>query len=165
MNDTFTQFWGAGTFFGMSTAIIWTVLLFLISLFLYRFSAFGNYVKAVGGNKTASLFSGIKVDNIIIKVFVISGFFSAVAGLLMTSRLKSGRPEVGSGMELDAVAAVILGGTPLSGGRGSIFNTLIGSLIMGVIVNGLIILGIQSNVQQIIKGVIIIAAVSLSEKQ
>ncbi len=165
MDETFTQLWGAGEIAGIPTSIIWTLIFFALAFILYHYTSFGNYVKAVGGNKTASLYSGIKVDRVTIAVFIIAGFLSAIAGLLMTARLKSGRPEVGSGMELDAVAAVILGGTALSGGRGKMLNTLIGSLIMGVMINGLIILGVQSNVQQIIKGVIIIAAVSLSEKQ
>lgn len=165
MDETFTQLWGAGEIAGIPTSIIWTLIFFALSFILYHYTSFGNYVKAVGGNRTASLYSGIKVDRVTIAVFIIAGFLSAIAGLLMTARLKSGRPEVGSGMELDAVAAVILGGTALSGGRGKMLNTLIGSLIMGVMINGLIILGVQSNVQQIIKGIIIIAAVSLSEKQ
>ena len=82
----------------------------------------------------------------------------------MAARLAAGRPEVGSGMELDAIAAVILGGTSLFGGKGSIVATLIGSLIMGVISNGLVILGLESSIQMIVKGMIIIAAVSMSEK-
>lgn len=165
INPSFTKAWGAGTFLGFPTSILWTLLFFGICIWLYHYTYFGNYVKAVGGNKIAATYSGIKVDRITILVFVIAGFLAAVAGLLMAARLKSGRPEVGGGMELDAVAAVILGGTALYGGRGKMLNTLIGSLIMGVIVNGLIILGVQSNIQQIIKGAIIIAAVSLNKKQ
>jgi ribose transport system permease protein len=165
INNIFPKVWGAGSFMGISTSILWTALFFGVCIWLYHFTYFGNYVKAVGGNETAATYTGIKVDKIKILVFVIAGFLSAVAGLLMAARLKSGRPEVGGGMELDAVAAVILGGTPLLGGRGKIVNTLVGSLIMGIIINGLIILGVQSNIQQIIKGAIIIAAVSLNNKQ
>ena len=165
MNEDFTQIWGAGSVGGFPTSIIWTAVLFAFAIWLYHYTTFGNYVKAVGGNKTAAVYSGVKVEKVTIWVFVIAGFMAAIAGLLMAARLKSGRPEVGDGMELDAVAAVILGGTALSGGRGKMVNTLIGSLIMGVIVNGLIIMGVQTNIQEIIKGIIIIAAVSLSEKQ
>jgi len=157
INNSFTRIWGAGTLLGFPASIIWTLLFFGICIWLYHYTYFGNYVKAVGGNRTAATYSGIKVDRITILSFVISGFLAAVAGLLMAARLKGGRPEVGAGMELDAIAAVILGGTALYGGRGKILNTLVGSLIMGVIVNGLIILGVQSNIQQIIKGAIIIA--------
>lgn len=165
IDNSFTKIWGAGTVVGFPASLLWTLLFFGICIWLYRYTYFGNYVKAVGGNKTAAMYSGIKVDRITILVFVIAGFLAGIAGLVMAARLKSGRPEVGSGLELDAVAAVILGGTALSGGRGKILNTLIGSLIMGVIVNGLIILGVQSNIQQIIKGAIIIAAVSLNKRQ
>lgn len=165
MNDKFTQLWGAGSVGGLPTSILWTTVLFVLAIWLYHYTAFGNYVKAVGGNKIAAVYSGVKVDRVTIWVFVLAGFMAAIAGLLMAARLKSGRPEVGNGMELDAVAAIILGGTALSGGQGKMVNTLIGSLIMGVIVNGLILMGVQSNIQDIIKGTIIIAAVSLSEKQ
>lgn len=165
MNEDFTQLWGAGSVMGIPTSILWTAVLFALAIWLYHYTTFGNYVKAVGGNQTAAVYSGVKVEKVTIWVFVLAGFMAAIAGLLMAARLKSGRPEVGDGMELDAVAAVILGGTALSGGRGKMVNTLIGSLIMGVIVNGLIIMGVQTNIQLIIKGIIIIAAVSLSEKQ
>jgi ribose/xylose/arabinose/galactoside ABC-type transport system permease subunit len=165
INNTFTRIWGAGAIVGIPTSIFWTCLFFLICFWLYHYTYFGNYVKAVGGNKTAAKYSGINTDKITIMVFVIAGFLASVAGLLMAARLKGGRPEVGGGMELDAVAAVILGGTALAGGKGKMLNTLVGSLIMGVIINGLIILGVQSNIQQIIKGAIIIAAVSLNKKQ
>ncbi len=163
-NSQFSQLWGAGSVLGIPTSILWTFLLFIISFWLYHYTTFGIYVKSIGGNKTASMYSGVKVDKITILVFVYAGILAGVAGLMMAARLKSGRPEVGSGMELDAIAAVILGGTAMSGGRGKMLNTLIGSLIMGILVNGLIIMGVQSNIQEIVKGVIVIAAVSLSER-
>jgi ribose transport system permease protein len=165
MDANFTRFWGAGSFLGLPTSILWTVLFFALTFWLYQFTIFGNYVKAVGGNKTAAAFSGVRIERTTIYVFVMAGILSAIAGLLMAARLKSGRPEVGNGLELDAVAAVILGGTALSGGRGKMVNTLVGSLLMGVIINGLIIMGVQSNVQEIIKGAIIIGAVSLSKNK
>jgi len=163
-DETFVAFWGAGDFAGIPTSVIWTLLAFLICGWLYHFTTFGNYVKAVGGNVTAARYSGIKVEKIIFLVYIISGILSAVAGLIMAARLKNGRPEVGEGMEMDAIAAAVLGGTSMSGGRGNILNTLIGSLIIGIILNGLILLGFQTNVQKIFKGLIIIAAVAASEK-
>jgi len=165
VNKAFTKTWGSGLFFGIPTSIMWTALFFLLCIWLYHYTYFGNYIKAVGGNNIAAKYSGIKVDKTVIFSFIIAGFLAAVAGLLMAARLKSGRPEVGFGLELDAIAAVILGGTPIFGGRGRIVNTLVGALIMGIIINGLIILGVQSNIQQIIKGAIIIAAVSLNKKE
>ncbi len=165
VHDTaFPQLWGVGNIYGFPVSILWVLLFFVIAIVLYNYTVFGNYVKATGGNITAARFSGINTDGIIIKVLTLSGFLSSIAGLLMAARLAAGRPEVGSGMELDAIAAVILGGTSLFGGKGSIVATLIGSLIMGVISNGLVILGLESSIQMIVKGMIIIAAVSMSEK-
>jgi ribose transport system permease protein len=161
--EGFTKFWGASSFMNFPTSILWTILLFAIAFWLYQYTAFGNYVKAVGGNVQSAVFSGINVNKTTMRVFLIAGFMSAIAGLIMTARLKSGRPEVGSGMEMDVIAAVVLGGTALSGGKGKMFNTIIGSLIIGVIINGLTLMGAQTNIQQIIKGVIIIGAVTLSE--
>jgi ribose transport system permease protein len=160
----FIKFWGSADIFGIPVSMLWVALLFILSIVVYNYTVFGNHVKATGGNMVSAKFSGINTDWIIIKVLTISGFLSAIAGLLMTARLTTGRPEVGIGMELDSIAAVILGGTSLFGGKGSILNTFVGSLIMGVITNALVILGLQSSVQMIVKGVIVIAAVSLSEK-
>jgi ribose/xylose/arabinose/galactoside ABC-type transport system permease subunit len=162
--DAFPQLWGAGDICGIPVSILWVLLFFIIAIILYNYTVFGNYVKATGGNITAARFSGINTDGRIIKVLTLSGFLSSIAGLLMAARLAAGRPEVGSGMELDAIAAVILGGTSLFGGKGSIVNTLVGALIMGVISHGLVILGLESSIQMIVKGAIIIAAVSMSEK-
>jgi ribose transport system permease protein len=161
--DNFAKLWGASSFLNFPTSILWTILLFILAFWLYQYTSFGNYVKAVGGNLQSAVFSGINVNKTIISVFLIAGIMSAIAGLIMAARLKSGRPEVGSGMEMDVIAAVVLGGTALSGGKGKIFNTVIGSLIIGVIINGLTIMGAQTNIQQVIKGIIIIGAVSLSE--
>jgi len=163
-NKAFPAMWGAGAIYGFPASVLWVLLFLAITIIVYDYTVFGNHVKATGGNIIAAKFSGINTDGIIIKVLTISGFLSSIAGLLMTARLAAGRPEVGSGMELDAIAAVILGGTSLFGGRGSIIKTLIGALIMGVISNGLVILGLGSSIQMIVKGAIIIAAVSLSEK-
>ena len=163
-DKSFPLLWGAGDIYGFPVSILWVLLFFVIAIILYNYTVFGNYVKATGGNITAARFSGINTDGIIIKVLTLSGFLSSIAGLLMAARLGAGRPEVGSGMELDAIAAVILGGTSLFGGKGSIVNTLVGALIMGVISHGLVILGLESSIQMIVKGMIIIAAVSMSEK-
>jgi ribose transport system permease protein len=164
-NKKFTAIWGAGNIFKiLPVSLLWVILFFVICIILYNYTIFGNHVKATGGNTLAARFSGINTDSVVIRVFMISGFLSGIAGLLMAARLGAGRPEVGSGMELDAIAAVILGGTDLYGGRGSVINTLIGAIIMGVIANGLIILGFGASIQMIIKGVIIVGAVSLQKK-
>jgi ribose transport system permease protein len=164
-NKTFPFIWGAGDILGIPISLLWVLFFLVICVVLYNYTIFGNHVKATGGNLTAAKFSGVNTDLVVIRVFIISGFLAGVAGLLMAARLAAGRPEVGIGMELDAIAAVILGGTTLLyGGRGSIVNTLVGALLMGVIANGLIILGVGSSIQMIVKGIIIIAAVSFAKK-
>jgi len=160
----FSAVWGSGEVLGIPTAILWVALFLALSVFLFYYMPFGNYVRAVGGNRVAAKYSGIKSDKILIWVFTITGIFSGVAGMLMAGRLNAGRPEVGADLNMDAITAVILGGTAMSGGKGSIIKTLIGAIIMGVISNALVILGIQNNVQQIIKGAIIIIAVALNFK-
>ncbi|MGA2762240.1 MAG: ABC transporter permease [Spirochaetia bacterium] len=161
----FKSFWGAGAITFIPTALIWVIIALLISVLLYKYTIFGNHVKATGGNITAAQFSGINTDFVIVRSFVVLGACTAIAGLMMTSRIGEGRPDIASGMELDVIAAVILGGTSLFGGKGSIVTTFVGALIMTVITNGLIILGVGYSVQLIIKGVIIVAAVSLAEKK
>lgn len=164
-DQNFTRFWGAGDLVGIPISILWTLLFFVIALGLYNFTPFGNYVRATGGNVVAAEFSGINTDRIIIKAFLISGFLSAISGLMMVSRINAGRPEVGADLALDSITAVILGGTSLFGGKGSIVKTLVGALMITMITNALIIFGFQINVQMIVKGLIVIAAVSISEKQ
>jgi ribose/xylose/arabinose/galactoside ABC-type transport system permease subunit len=164
-DNGFTAFWGAGSLFVFPIALFWVIGVLFIALLFYRYTVFGNHVKATGGNLTAAQFSGINTDRIVILSFVVLGACTSLAGLMMASRIGQGRPDIASGMELDVIAAVILGGTSLFGGKGSIVSTLVGALIMTVITNGLIILGVQYSVQLIIKGAIVIAAVSLSEKK
>ncbi len=164
-NEEFVQLWGNGTIAGLPSSVFWMILLFVISIILLNHTSFGSAVKAVGGNKVAAQYSGIKTDKIIILVYVLVGVFSAVAGLMMTARLSNARPEIGAGVEMDAITAVILGGTSLYGGKGKIVNTIVGCLIIMIIGNGLVILGVSSQIQMIVKGAIIIMAVSLSEKQ
>ncbi|MHB8277525.1 MAG: ABC transporter permease [Candidatus Humimicrobiaceae bacterium] len=163
-NDNFKVFWGGGDFLNIPISLVWVVIGFIICIILYSFSVFGKHVKATGGNITATKFSGINTDSVILKSFLLLGFLTAIAGLIMASRIGTGRPEIGNGLELDAIAAVILGGTSLYGGKGSIVKTFIGALIITIITNGLIILGVGFSIQQVIKGAIIIGAASISEK-
>lgn len=123
----------------------------------------GRYIYTIGGNKKASLLSGIKVNNIILWVYTLAGILSAVAGLMVTARLDSAQPNAGSGYELDSIAAVIIGGTSLSGGKGSIAGTVVGALIIGVLNNGLVLLNVSPFWQQVIKGFVILGAVILDK--
>lgn len=141
--------------------VVWMLLLFAGLWFVLKKTIFGRHVYATGGNEESARLSGVKVDRVKIWVYTLSGALSAMAGVVLTSRLNSAQPTAGAGYELDAIAAVVLGGTSLTGGRGWIFGTLIGALLIGVLNNGLNLLGVSSFYQQVIKGVVILLAVLL----
>jgi ribose transport system permease protein len=136
------------------------VLLFVIVTLKTRF---GRHLYAVGGNERAARLTGLKVDNIKIWVYTLAGGLAAVGGLLVTARLDSAQPNAGFGYELDSIAAVVIGGTSLSGGRGSIMGTVLGCLIIGVLNNGLFLLNVSPFWQQVIKGLVILAAVAIDK--
>ena len=140
-------------------------IVFGIAWFILNRTAFGRHTYAVGGNEEASRISGVRVDRIKIMVFTLSGLMAALAGIVLTSRLDSAQPTAGVGYELDAIAAVVLGGTSLSGGRGWIIGTLIGALLIGVLNNGLNLLNVASAYQLVTKGVVILLAVLLDRRQ
>lgn len=139
--------------------VVWMLIMFGLFAFMLKKTVFGRHVYATGGNEEAARLSGVKVDQIKLWVYTLSGAMSAMAGVVLTSRLNSAQPTAGSGYELDAIAAVVLGGTSLTGGRGWIFGTLMGALLIGVLNNGLNLLGVSSFYQQVIKGVVILLAV------
>ncbi|MDI3257962.1 MAG: ribose ABC transporter permease [Kyrpidia sp.] len=125
----------------------------------------GRRILAIGGNEEAAMLSGIRTDRYKLLVYGISGGLSALAGVVLTSRLHSAQPTAGTGYELDAIAAVVLGGTSLSGGRGSLWGTLVGAFIIGVIDNGLNLLNVSSFYQQAVKGAVILAAVLMDRRR
>lgn len=139
--------------------VIIVAVLLVFSHILLSKTKFGRRAKMVGGNKTAAEYVGINTKSLQTKIFVISGVAAAISGILLTSRLYSAQPNTASGYELDAIAAAVLGGTSLSGGYGTVFGTFIGALIMGVINNGMNLIGLPYFYQQIVKGIIIIVAV------
>ncbi|WP_372630145.1 ABC transporter permease [Cohnella sp.] len=143
--------------------LIFIAVTAVMGIVLYK-TKFGRYVYAIGGNENASKISGIRVDRVKIWVYVINGFLAGLAGILLSSRISSGQPNSGMGYELDAIAAVVIGGTSLFGGRGSLLGTIVGVLIIGVINNGLNLLDVSSYWQQIIKGLIIAGAVILDQR-
>lgn len=159
------QMIGGGYFFGIPMPVITMLVSFVILYFILKKTTFGRRVYAVGGNEEASILSGIKVDRIKIYVYSLTGFLAAVAGVILTSRLNSAQPTAGTMFELDAIAAVVLGGTSLTGGRGWIVGTLIGALIIGVLNNGLNLLGVSSFFQQVVKGSVILLAVLLDRRK
>ncbi|WP_255711261.1 ABC transporter permease [Pelosinus baikalensis] len=131
----------------------------LLTAIILNKTKLGRHIYAVGGNKEAARFTGIKIKRIEIFVYTFSGFLAAFSGVVLAARMFSGQPTVGNGFELDAIAAVVLGGTSMTGGIGKIGGTLIGVLVIGVLNNGLNLLNINSFWQLIIKGIVILAAV------
>lgn len=140
------------------------LVIYLVLWFVLKKTAFGRHVYALGGSEDVALISGLKVKTIKLWVYTLSGALSAIAALVVTSRLSSASPNAGSMYELDAIAAVVLGGTSLSGGRGWIFGTLVGVVLLGVLSNGLNLLNVSANYQLIIKGLVILFAVLMDRK-
>ncbi|CAM3370063.1 ribose ABC transporter permease [Hydrogenibacillus schlegelii] len=156
---------GRGYLFDLPLPVLWLGLGFAGSYLLLNSTVFGRHVYAVGGNEEAALHSGVATDRIKIWVYTISGLTAAAGGIILTSRLNSAQPTAGMGYELDAIAAVVLGGTSLSGGRGTLGGTLVGALIIGVLNNGLNLLNVSSFYQQVVKGAVILLAVLLDRSK
>ena len=141
--------------------VLYFLLIAVFSGFILNKTVFGRHVYAIGGNSITAKVSGINVKSMLLWVYIICGVFSGIAGLLIASRTMQGSPTVGVGYEMDAIAAVVIGGVSMSGGSGKWYGTIIGALLLALISNGLDILGVSSNFQQIIKGIIIAVAVYL----
>lgn len=161
--DTFAWF-GTGYALGIPVPVWLMVVVFAGAWYLLNHTRFGRYVYAVGGNESATRLSGINVDRVKIGVYAICGLLAALAGIIVTSRLSSAQPTAGMGYELDAIAAVVLGGTSLMGGKGRIMGTLIGALIIGFLNNALNLLDVSSYYQMIAKAVVILLAVLVDNK-
>lgn len=155
---------GNGKIFGVPLPIVVMLLLYAVMYWVLHHTSFGRYIYAIGGNEEASRLSGIRVDRVKIAVYGISGLLSALSSMIYTSRLMSAQPSAGIGLELDAIAAVIIGGTSLSGGRGGVTGTLVGALIMGVLDNVLNLMNVSSFYQSIAKGLVILIAVIVDGK-
>ncbi|KAF0996567.1 Ribose import permease protein RbsC [Geobacillus sp. TFV-3] len=164
-DDILFQMMGRGYFFGIPVPIILMLVVYIVLYIVLKKTTFGRHTYAIGGNEEASRLSGLRVDRLKIYVYALTGTLSALAGLILTSRLNSAQPTAGTAYELDAIAAVVLGGTSLSGGRGWIFGTLVGALIIGVLNNGLNLLNVSSFYQQVIKGAVILLAVLLDRRK
>ena len=156
-------FLGRGYIGNIPFPIILMLAIFVMAYIILKLTRFGRYVYATGGNINAARASGIKVDNIIISNFTISGFLSGLTGIVLASRLNSAQPTAGMGYELDAIAAVVLGGTNLFGGEGELWGTLVGAFIMGILNNGLNMLNVSSFYQQVVKGIVILIAVTVAQ--
>lgn len=161
--DSFAWF-GTGYTLGIPVPVWIMVVVFATAWYMLNHTRFGRYIYALGGNESATRLSGINVDRVKIGVYAICGLLSALAGIIVTSRLSSAQPTAGVGYELDAIAAVVVGGTSLMGGRGRIMGTLIGALIIGFLNNALNLLDVSSYYQMIAKAVVILLAVMVDNK-
>lgn len=162
LGDSFGRL-GTGNFFGMPMPV-WIMLgLTAVFIVVTKRTRFGRHLYAVGGNERAARLTGLNVAGIKLAVYTLAGALAGVAGLIVTARLDSAQPNAGLGYELDSIAAVVIGGTSLSGGRGSVMGTVLGCLIIGVLNNGLFLLNVSPFWQQVIKGVVILLAVALDK--
>ena len=164
MNETYNTIFGLGTVFGIPILFLWTVVALVIGLFVMNYTTFGKKALAVGGNEVAARYSGVNVTSIKIIAMTMSGFTAAFAGILYSGRMAAGRFTFGEGDELTVIAAVILGGTGLFGGTANVFGAVVGSLLIGVINNGLIIGGLTVSQQMIVRGIIVILATALGTR-
>jgi len=164
-NDTFNLIFGSGNFGPIPGLIVWSAIAVVLGAVVMKKTQFGRQVLATGGNRTAAEYSGVNTKRIKFAVLMLSSVGAAVAGMLYAGRLQSGRFQWGEGDELSAIAAVILGGTSLFGGFGTVVGTLFGALLIGLINNGLILAGLDSSQQQVMRGAIIILAVTLARKK
>lgn len=165
INEHYIFFFGSGNVLGIPILLFWTIIIAVIGHFLLRHSIFGRQTLATGGNETAAIFSGVKTARIKMAVFMGTGAMAALAGMLYAGRLQAGRFTFGDGDELSVIAAVILGGTSLFGGVGTVVGTVIGSIMIGTINNALILQGLDVSQQMMVQGIIIILAVAFGRKK
>ncbi|XME04267.1 ABC transporter permease [Lachnospiraceae bacterium C1.1] len=155
------QWVGAGYVAGIPVPVIIMILVFIISILILNRTKMGRYIYAVGGNPLAARFSGIDVSQVKFLVYTYSGIMAGIAGIILASRMYSGQPTAGEGAEMDAIAAVVVGGTSMAGGSGKLSGTLIGALIIGILNNGLNLMNVNSFWQTVVKGVVILLAVMI----
>ena len=156
---------GKGKMLGIPTPAVILLGVFILSFIVIKYFRIGRYIYAVGGNENSAVVSGINVRAIKMIVYSISGGLCGLAAIILTSRVSAGLPQAGQGYELDAIAATVIGGTSLSGGRGRLWGTILGALLLGIVSNGLDLLNVSSFYQQIVKGVIILAAILIDSKR
>ncbi len=159
------HWFGEGSVLGLQTPIAIMLLVYALAWVLLERTPFGRYVYAIGGNETATRLSGVRVPRSKLLIYGLSGLTAAIAAVVLTGRLMSGQPNAGQGFELDAIAAVVLGGTSIAGGRGSLIGTLLGALLLGVLNNGLNMVGVNPYVQTVVKGVIILLAIYIGRER
>jgi len=164
INETYVYIFGSGNIGSVPVLLLWTLVIVAIGHVMLKKTAFGRRVLATGGNPVAARYSGVNVQRTKLYVLIGSGLMAGLAGMLYAGRMHAGRYTFGEGDELSVIAAVILGGTSLFGGVGTVIGTVIGSLMIGTINNGLIIMGLDVSQQNIVRGLIIILAVAFGRK-
>ena len=161
-NKTFCNIFGIGNVGPIPVLVIWTILFYIAGVAVFNKTPFGRHVLATGGNEMSAQYSGINTVKVKIACFIMSGAFAAFAGIMYAARLQAGRYSYGDGDEMSVIAAVVIGGTSMSGGTGSVIGALFGSVLMGMINNALILANLSSAQQTIVKGAIIVLAVAIS---
>ena len=165
LDDGYNWLFGGGNLGPIPVLVIWTAVVAVVGHVVLRRTTFGRRVLATGGSETAARYSGIDTKGIKMRVLVISSLGAALAGMLYAGRLHSGRFQLGEGDELSVIAAAVLGGTSLFGGSGTVVGSIVGSLMIGVINNGLLLMGLEYSQQLIARGIIIIIAVAISQSR
>jgi len=165
LNQAYNNIFGSGQVGPVPSLLIWIAVVTAIGYVVLRKTPYGRQVLATGGNEQAARFSGVNTRRIGFLVLTVSGGVAALAGMLYAGRLQSGRFQWGEGDELSVIAAVVLGGTSLFGGSGSVIGSVLGALLIGVVNNGLILMGLETSQQIIIRGAIIVIAVALARRQ
>ena len=165
LDDNFIWLFGGGNLGPIPVLVLWTLAFAIVGHVVLRSTTFGRKVLATGGSETAARYSGIDTKRVKLSVLVISSVAAAVAGMLYAGRLHSGRFQLGEGDELSVIAAAVLGGTSLFGGKGTVIGSIVGSLMIGVINNGLLLMGLEYSQQLIARGIIIIVAVAISQSR
>jgi len=156
---------GAGRILGLPVSIWILVVLAFAAAYLARYTPLGRHIFAVGGNERAARMSGVRINSVKMFVYMFSGFCAAIVGLIISSELMASHPATGESFELNAIAAAVLGGTSMSGGRGTIGGTIVGAFVIGVLSDGLVMMGVSSFWQMVIKGLVIIFAVVIDQAQ
>lgn len=164
INNPMYRFIGRGVFFKIPVPILILIVIYAIAFVILHYTRFGRSTYALGGNKEAARLSGINVKKVELIVYGISGLLAGLGGILLTARLGSGQPTAGSGYELDAIAAVILGGTSLSGGSGFVLPTVVGAIILGILDNILVLMNVNPFISNVVKGIVILLAVLIDRK-
>ena len=165
LDESYYAIFGEGQLLGIPAPIIWTIVVAIAGIVLLHYSTFGRQIFATGGNATAARYTGIDTRRVKTLCLIIAGALAGLAALVLTARSHAARPDAGAGIELDVIAAVILGGAALAGGRGTIIGALIGSLMIGVLNNGLNLVGVDPSLQLAVKGLIIWFAVALGRRK